>query len=65
MPKKSGKDAYDEIRMMGGNVRAIFISGYLQDAIRKKGLLEEGCDLVMKPVSPQNLLRKIREVLDR
>jgi PAS domain S-box-containing protein len=65
MPKKSGKDAYDEIRMKGGDVRTIFISGYPQDVIQRTCLLEEGCDLIKKPISPQNLLRKIREVLDR
>jgi signal transduction histidine kinase/CheY-like chemotaxis protein len=65
MPKKSGKDVCDEIRKMGSTVRAIFVSGYPQDAIQRKGFLEEECDLIMKPVSPQKLLRKIREVLDR
>ncbi|MDD2337551.1 MAG: response regulator [Geobacteraceae bacterium] len=65
MPKKSGKDACDEIRKMASDVRTIFISGYPPDVIQGKGLLEEGCDLVMKPVTPQNLLRKIREVLGR
>ena len=65
MPKKSGKAAYDEIKKSGSDVRAIFVSGYLLDVIYKKGLEDERCDLVMKPVSPQDLLRKIREVLDR
>jgi PAS domain S-box-containing protein len=65
MPKKSGKAAYDEIKKLGSDVRAIFVSGYLLDVIYKKGLQDESCYLVMKPVSPQNLLRKIREVLDR
>jgi len=65
MPKKNGKDAYDEIKKSGSDVRAIFVSGYLLDVIYKKGLQDERCDLVMKPVSPQDLLRKIREVLDR
>jgi signal transduction histidine kinase/DNA-binding response OmpR family regulator len=65
MPKMSGKDVYDEIRKMESDVRVLFISGYPQDILQGKGLLEEKCDLIMKPVSPQDLLRKIREVLDR
>jgi len=65
MPKKSGKDACGEIRKMDRDVLTLFISGYPPDVIQGKGLLEEGCDLVMKPVSPQNLLKKIREVLER
>lgn len=65
MPKKNGKDAYDEIRKMGGEVRTIFLSGYPPDMIRKNGILGSEFDLVMKPISPQNLLKKIREVLDK
>lgn len=65
LPKKNGKDVYDEVRRMGSNVRAIFVSGYPRDVIRRDGILTEGYELIMKPVSPQNLLRKIREVLDR
>ena len=65
MPKKNGKVAYDEIKKSGSHIRAIFVSGYLLDVIHKNGLQDESCDLVMKPVRPQNLLRKIREVLDR
>jgi len=65
MPRKNGKDAFDEIRTMDSHVRAIFISGYPVDDNQRKSMLEAGCDLIMKPVSPQNLLSKIREVLER
>jgi signal transduction histidine kinase len=64
MPKKKGNDACDEIRKMGSDVPAIFISGYPRDVLQGKGFLEEGCELIMKPVNPQNLLRTIRAVLD-
>ena len=65
MPNKSGKEAYDEIRALGSEVRAIFISGYPPDVVRENNNLAEEVELIMKPVSPQNLLRKIREVLDK
>jgi PAS domain S-box-containing protein len=64
MPKKRGNEVYDEIRKMGSEVKAIFLSGYPPDFVHGKLLLEEGLDVIMKPVSPQNLLKKIREVLD-
>jgi hypothetical protein len=41
------------------------MSGYTDDIISKKGLLEEGFDLITKPINPETLVRKIREVLDR
>jgi len=33
--------------------------------ISKEGILEKGLSFISKPVSPSELLRKVREVLDR
>lgn len=65
MPKKNGKEAYEEIRKMRGDIRVIFSSGYSADIIYKKGMLEEGITLITKPVAPNLLLSKTREVLDK
>lgn len=65
MPIQNGKLACQEIREIGGAPPVIFMSGYSQEITRKNGLLAEEDELIMKPVSPQTLLRKIREVLDR
>jgi len=65
MPKKNGKEAYDEIKDVRPGVKAIFISGYTEDMIHKKGILEEGLNFLSKPILPNELLRKIREVLDQ
>ena len=65
MPKLSGKAAYDEITRLKPGVRAIFTSGYTADVISSKGELGPGMELVMKPVHPLLLLRKVREKLDR
>lgn len=43
----------------------LFISGYPADMIDKKGILDDKSQLILKPVSPSELLRKIREILDR
>lgn len=65
MPKKNGKEVYDEIRKIRPNIKAIFISGYNSNIIHKKGLLQEGIDFVSKPILPDKFLQKIREVLDK
>ena len=65
MPKKSGKEAYDEIKHIRPDVKALFTSGYASETIYKKGLFEEGIHLVSKPLSPKELLKKVREVLDK
>jgi polar amino acid transport system substrate-binding protein len=43
----------------------IFTSGYPSGVIQDKGLFEEGLNYVPKPVSPVELLKKLREVLDK
>ena len=65
MPKKNGREVYAEIRQVKPDMKAIFLSGYSSDIIHKKGMLEDGLNFISKPVSPDELLRKIREVLDK
>ncbi|MBI5198515.1 MAG: PAS domain S-box protein [Nitrospirae bacterium] len=65
MPKKNGKEVYEEIKKIRPDIKTIFASGYTADIIQKKGVIEEGMDFILKPVSPKNLLKKVREVLDR
>jgi polar amino acid transport system substrate-binding protein len=64
MPKKNGKDAYEDIKGIRPNIRAIFISGYAKDIIQRFGI-EEGIEFITKPVLPTELLRKVREELDK
>ncbi|MEW6739751.1 MAG: ATP-binding protein [Nitrospirota bacterium] len=65
MPKKNGKEAYEEIRKIMPDIKVLFTSGYPADIIHEKGVLEEGINFISKPVSPDDLLRKVREVLDK
>jgi PAS domain S-box-containing protein len=64
MPKKGGKEAFDEIRTTDPAVPVLFASGYSPDMLRQKSLIENGAAVVFKPLSPQKLLEKVREVLD-
>lgn len=65
MPKKNGKEVFDEISRMTQGMKAIFISGYTADILSRKELDRKGLEFLMKPVSPLDLLRKVRGVLDR
>jgi PAS domain S-box-containing protein len=64
MPKMSGAQAHREIRQLQGNVKVLYSSGYTMDIITNQGDLDEGTELIMKPVQPLELLRKVREMLD-
>jgi two-component system cell cycle sensor histidine kinase/response regulator CckA len=64
MPKKNGRETCAEIMKLKPDIKAIFISGYTSDIIARKGILEPGTHLLLKPLHPAALLEKIREVLD-
>ncbi|QXE92165.1 response regulator [Geomonas subterranea] len=65
MPVMNGKEAAETIREYRPGARILFTSGYTADIIRSRSDLDEGAELVMKPVKPMVLLKKIREMLDR
>lgn len=65
MPKKSGKDVHDAIRTINPGVKILFTSGYTADIIGKKGVLNDGLQFIRKPLSPPELLRKVREVIEQ
>ena len=65
MPKKSGKEVLESIRKMRPDMKAIFSSGYTADRLNKDDMSKGEFDFIMKPVSPRELLKKIREVLDK
>ena len=64
MPRMSGKAAFDEISRQSPGTRVLFTSGYTADFISSKGEIGPGVELLMKPVQPLVLLRKVREMLD-
>ena len=65
MPRKNGKEVYDEIRKENPGIRALFMSGYTASIIHSKGHLEKGLNFISKPVTPVDISKKIREVLDK
>jgi PAS domain S-box-containing protein len=64
MPKKSGKEAFDEIIKIKPDMKIIFSSGYTADKIDRDMMLKDKVNLITKPVSPWNLLREVRAILD-
>jgi PAS domain S-box-containing protein len=64
MPKKNGKEAYDAVINMRPDIKVIFTSGYTSDIVLDKGIHESEFNFISKPMSPDILLQKVREVLD-
>ena len=64
MPKKNGREAYAKIKIFSPDMKVLFLSGYTADTVQRKGLLEPGMNFIMKPVPINDLLRKVRAILD-
>lgn len=64
MPKKSGKELYDAVRAVQPDIKVLFTSGYIADVFEKQTNAEEPFDILMKPIAPLELARRVREILD-
>ncbi|OPY90748.1 MAG: Blue-light-activated protein [Syntrophus sp. PtaU1.Bin208] len=65
MPKKGGRWVYDEIRAVHPGIRCLFMSGYSEDAVHTNFILDHGLKLIQKPFKSMDLLRMLRQELDR
>jgi len=65
MPRKDGKEAYESIKKIRPDVKVIFASGYPRDTLSEKVNLGDDLEIISKPVSPAELMKKVREVLDK
>lgn len=65
MPKKNGKEVYDDIRKIDPEIPVLFTSGYTFDIIEQKGIDKDKADIIRKPIVYDVLLRKVRELLDK
>jgi len=64
MPRKSGKEVFDEAIGRGYRGRCIFVSGYAPNSIHEDFILKEGLHFLTKPFSRYDLLLTVRTVLD-
>jgi two-component system, cell cycle sensor histidine kinase and response regulator CckA len=65
LPQTSGREAVERLRAIQPDLRALFMSGYTDDAILRGGYLAPGVAFLQKPFTPHDLAAKVREVLDR
>jgi two-component system, cell cycle sensor histidine kinase and response regulator CckA len=65
MPGMGGREVATALTAERPGLRVLFASGYTAEAIARHGVLEPGTDLIHKPFTPDALLRRVRERLDR
>jgi PAS domain S-box-containing protein len=64
MPRMSGRDLLNRLQDQKPGLKAVFMSGYTDNAIVHHGVLEKHTHFIQKPFSPSTLLQKVREALD-
>ena len=65
MPGMTGGELARRLCPVRPEMRVLFMSGYADDVIVRKGVLEEGVARIQKPMSPDTLGAKVRETLGR
>src|SRR6266516_3968683 len=65
MPGMNGRELVQRLVQRRPGLRVLYMSGYPGDAIVHRGALEPGMAFLQKPFMPEDLARKVREVLDQ
>jgi two-component system cell cycle sensor histidine kinase/response regulator CckA len=64
MPRINGRELARRLQPERPDMQVLYCSGYPENLMVDNGVLDPGVAFLAKPVSPQQLLHKVREVLD-
>jgi CheY-like chemotaxis protein len=64
MPGASGTDLYRRLRATRPALKVLYMSGYTDDSVVRRGVLDKGAPFLQKPFTGARLVRKVRSVLD-
>ncbi|MFO0880317.1 MAG: PAS domain S-box protein [Gemmataceae bacterium] len=65
MPGMDGRELVEKVLQQKPGLRVLFMSGYTDDVILRKGVAQHTHAFLHKPYTPFVLVRKVRELLDR
>jgi signal transduction histidine kinase/ActR/RegA family two-component response regulator len=64
MPEMSGRTVAELLTKQRPGLRVLFMSGYTDDDVVRRGILTTGTEFLQKPFNPPELLQHVRAVLD-
>jgi CheY-like chemotaxis protein len=64
MPGPSGVELSQQVRKQQPHVQVLYMSGYTDNAILRDGMLGDSATFLQKPFTPEELLRKLRSVME-
>jgi two-component system cell cycle sensor histidine kinase/response regulator CckA len=64
MPRMSGRKLAERAAAIRTEIRVLCMSEYTDDFVFRQGVLDRGMAFLQKPIRPDMLARKVREVLD-
>ena len=65
MPEMGGRALVEQLRDVRPQAGVIYMSGYTDDDVPRRGMLDPRCRFMRKPFASAELLRTVREVLDQ
>ena len=65
MPVLGGRELGERLAELRPGIRLLFISGYADDDVTRRGLLVPGSPFLQKPFEPDAFARKVRQILER
>jgi signal transduction histidine kinase/CheY-like chemotaxis protein len=64
MPEMSGSQLVAEVLKARPGIRVLFMSGYTDDEVMRRGVIDGQTAFLQKPFTPDMLAHKVRDVLD-
>jgi two-component system, cell cycle sensor histidine kinase and response regulator CckA len=65
MPKMNGRPLVEKLTETRKGMRVLFMSGYTDDEVMRRGVIDGHTAFLQKPFTPPQFARKVREVLDQ